>query len=348
MSTHHERAGRVRVGIIGTNWGRMHVGAFREAGADVAALCGQNPERTREVAAREGIPLATTDVRALCAAVDAVVVASPDGLHRAHVEAALAAGRAVLCEKPLTRTEEDALALVTRARTAPRPCAVSFPYRMLPPLRALRDWLKGRTPHQLVITLRNGFASVEGDGSGALMGASGDLGGLSHLLDAALWLTGTEPRWVQASLLGRPVHSAALHVGLSSGAVLVLTHAASPEPGIHGGWSVLGPGWEAGFSGGYVPAAGGWCIAPVRRFEAGGWSDLAPGLQPQPGAREPWAEAHVETARRFLALLSGAPAPEPALATLEEAATVQRVLTAALTSEQEGRRVSLPPLKPSR
>jgi predicted dehydrogenase len=344
----HERAGRVRVGVIGTNWGRMHIGAFREAGADVVALCGQRPEHTREVAAQEGIPLATTDVRALCAAVDAVVVASPDGLHRAHVEAALSADRAVLCEKPLTRTEEDALALVERSRASRRPCAVNFPYRMLPPLRALRDWLAGRTPHQLVITLRNGFAGVEPDGSGALMGASGDLGGMSHLLDAALWLTRTTPRWVQASLLGRPVHSAALHVGLSSGTVLVLTHVACAEPGLHGGWSVLGRGWEAGFSGGYVPSAGGWCVSPVRRFEDGTWSDLAPGLQPQPGAREPWAEAHVETARRFLALLDGGSAPAPALATLEEAATVQRILAAALTSEQEGRRVPLPPLGPTR
>ncbi len=123
----------MRIGVIGTNWGLMHVGAFRAAGAEVAALCGQSPEHTREVAAREGIPLATTNVRELCDAVDAVVVASPDALHREHVEAALEAGRAVLCEKPFTRTEEEALALVARARSSRRPCAVNFPYRMLAP-----------------------------------------------------------------------------------------------------------------------------------------------------------------------------------------------------------------------
>ena len=52
----------VRIGVIGTKWGLMHVGAFRAAGAEVAALCGQNPDNTRAVAAREVIPLATTDV----------------------------------------------------------------------------------------------------------------------------------------------------------------------------------------------------------------------------------------------------------------------------------------------
>ncbi len=336
-----ERRGRVRIGVIGTNWGRMHIGAFREAGAEVAALCGRGVERTREVAAQEGIPLATVDVRELCAAVDAVVVASPDGTHRAHVEAALASGRAVLCEKPLARTAEDALAMVARAHAGGPPSAVNFPYRMLPPLRALRAWLAGRAPHHLVITLRNGFAGLGEDGASDFLGASGDFGGMSHPLDAALWLTGATPEWVQASLRGRPAHSVALHVGLSSGTVLVLTHVSCAEPGIHGGWSLLGAGWEVGFSGGYVPALNGWSLSPVRRFEGGAWSDLAPGLHPQPGAREPWAEAHVETARRFLALLDDAPAAESGLATLEEAATVQRLLAAALTSEREGRRVSL-------
>jgi predicted dehydrogenase len=327
----------VRIGIIGTKWGLMHVGAFRAAGAQVAALCGHGPDRTREVAAREGIPLATTDVRELCAAVDAVVVASPDALHADHVALALDAGRSVLSEKPLTRTAAEARALLSRARAATRPAAVSFPYRMLPSLRALKAWLAERRVEHLVLTLRTGF--VPREDNGPLLGASGDWGGVSHVLDAALWLTGATPVWVQASLTGRPVHTAALHVGLSSGAVLVLTHAACPEPAIHGGWTLLGHGWEAGFSGGYVPSRGGWCVSPVRGFEHGEWRDIAPGLEPQPGALEPWAQAHVEGARRFLGLLRGE--PRDGLATLEDGATVQEVLAAAMVSEEEGRRVRL-------
>ncbi|HYO56109.1 Gfo/Idh/MocA family oxidoreductase [Archangium sp.] len=331
----------MRIGVIGTKWGLMHVGAFRAAGAEVVALCGQHEAQTREVAAREGIPLATTDVRELCAAVDAVVVASPDALHRAHVETALDAGRAVLCEKPLTLTREDAGVLVEKARAAKRPCAVNFPYRMLPPLRALRAWLSQRAAHHLVITVRNHFVPTDALEPGAYVGRSADFGGVSHLLDAALWLTGASPTWVQASLSGRPVHTAALHVGLSSGAVLVLTHAASPEPGLHGGWSLLGEGWEAGFSGGFVPAREGWCVSPVRCFESGRWRDLAPGLEPRPGEREPWAEAHVETARRFLGMLGARPEVDPELASVEDAAKVQRILSAAMASEDGGRRIPL-------
>ncbi|MCY1082498.1 Gfo/Idh/MocA family protein [Archangium lansingense] len=331
----------MRIGVIGTKWGLMHVGAFRAAGAEVVALCGQHAAPTREVAAREGIALATADVRELCAAVDAVVVASPDALHRAHVEAALEAGRAVLCEKPLTLTREDAEALVEKVRRAKRPCAVNFPYRMLPPLRVLRAWLMEHRAHHLVITVRNHFVPKEALEPGAYVGRSADFGGVSHLLDAALWLTGASPTWVKASLSGRPVHTAALQVGLSNGAVLVLTHAACPEPGLHGGWSLLGEDWEVGFSGGFIPVREGWCVSPVRCFESGAWRDLAPGLEPRPGEREPWAEAHVETARRFLGLLRSPPEVEPELATVEEAATVQRILSAAMESEDGGCRILL-------
>jgi predicted dehydrogenase len=331
----------MRIGVVGTKWGLMHVGAFRAAGAEVVALCGKDEAHTREIAAREGIPLATADVRELCAAVDAVVVASPDALHRAHVETALDAGRAVLCEKPLTLTREDAGALLEKARGARRPCAVNFPYRMLPPLRALRAWLSEHAAHHLVITVRTSFVPTEVVEPGAYVGRSADFGGVSHLLDAALWLTGASPTWVQASLSGRPVHTAALHVGLSTGAVLVLTHVASPEPGLHGGWSLLGEGWEAGFSGGFVPAREGWCVSPVRCFESGTWRDLAPGLEPRPGEREPWAQAHVETARRFLGMLGDPPRVDPELATVEEAVTVQHLLSAAMASEEGGRRIRL-------
>src|SRR5690606_1431194 len=146
-------------------------------------------------AAREGIEIATADVPALCRAVDLVVVASPDALHAEHATAALDAGRAVLCEKPMAMSEADAEAIASRARAASRPAFVRFPYRMLAPFSALERWLSDRPVHELVATIPNGF--VDG---GA--GATGDFGGVSHVIDAALWLSGDHPVWVQASLSG--------------------------------------------------------------------------------------------------------------------------------------------------
>lgn len=94
----------IRVGVMGTSWGLMHVGAFRRAGAQVVALLGRDAGKTRRIAVREGIGLATTQLQELLDAVDVVVVATPDRLHHAHVVAALERGRHVLCEKPLAFT----------------------------------------------------------------------------------------------------------------------------------------------------------------------------------------------------------------------------------------------------
>src|SRR4051812_32934797 len=134
----------MRVGIIGTQWGRMHIGAFRAAGGEVVALCGRDSEKTRALAATDGIALATTDARVLCEAADVVVVASPDALHFEHGRLALEAGKQVLCEKPLAASEAEAREL--ERLTAGRRAAVSFPYRQLPPLRALKGWLQQNGP----------------------------------------------------------------------------------------------------------------------------------------------------------------------------------------------------------
>lgn len=329
----------MRIGIIGTRWGLMHVGGFRGAGAEVVALCGKDAVRTRAVAAAEGIGLGTTDPSELFAACDAVVVASPDALHHSHVSAALRAGRPVLCEKPLTFTATESDDLQRRATESGLGCAVNFPYRMLPPVAALYHSLRTRTPvRHAAVTLRSGFLS-RNDTSGSVRGDSGDFGGLSHVLDAALWLIGGRPVRVQAVLSGRPAHSAALHVELHTGAVLGVTHLAAPEPGIWGEWTLIGDDWEAAFAAGYRPALGGWRLGPARLFVQQSWQELTPAITPQPGEREPWAQAHVATARAFMQLLGGA--PRDALASFGDGGRVQHVLDAALRSESAQRRVAI-------
>lgn len=298
----------MRVGVIGTGWGLMHVGAFRAAGAEVVGLCGRDAAKTVAIAAREGIALATTEVRELVDAVDVVVVASADGAHRRHVEAVLGAGRRVLCEKPLALTYEDALAM-TRLDPA---AAMVFPYRLLPTFVAARDWLSGR-PARVIVTVRSGFGWTA---------ESGDLGGTSHVIDAVSWLLQREPVAVRASL-GAGV--SALHVEYA-GAMAIITWLHAPEPGIHGGWSIVGDGVEAGFSAGYVPAAGGWCLGALNAFE-GAWREVHPAVVPG-GGLEPWAAAHHLIARRFV--------DGGELATFADGLRVHAVLEAARVSSERG------------
>lgn len=302
----------VRVGIIGTGWGRMHVGGFRRAGAQVVALCGLDREKTASVARREGIALGTTDLGELFAACDAVVVASPDRMHAEHVRRALEAGKHVLCEKPLAANAADADSLAELAAATKKATAVNFPYRMLKPFEVMRSL--AHAPWGLEVVVRNSFLAA-----GA--GESGDLGGSSHLVDAALWLMRVEPESVVATRADRALR---LIVEAKGGAAVSIVHRPSAEPGIWGSWSMWGDGWELGLSAGFRPELGGWLLEPVRLYEKGAWREAFPGASPKPGVLEPWAQAHVDTARAFLALIAGG--DRGALATFRDGATVQRVL----------------------
>ena len=301
----------MRIGIIGTGWGRMHIGGFRRAGAEVVALCGSTMEKTAALARREGVALATTEVRELCAACDAVVVASPDKLHREHVVAVIEAGRHVLCEKPLATSAAEADSLAALARAAKVRTAVSFPYRMLRPFEVMRAF--AREALGLEIMVRNSFIQPSDE--------SGDFGGASHFVDAALWLMRATPKAVVAQRTARALR---VLIETATGASITIVHRPSAEPGIWGSWSLWGDRWEAGVSAGFRPSLGGWHLEPPRGFHDGTWRDLAPGVSTVPGALEPWAQAHVDTARAFLELIAtGSPG---ALASFDDGAAVQRVL----------------------
>jgi predicted dehydrogenase len=221
--------------------------------------------------------------------------------------------------------------------------AVNFPYRPLPPLQTLAAWLRARGPvRAATVHVRNGFvARGEARSDGEMLGASGDFGGVSHVLDAALWLLDAAPLTVQATLVGRPVHDVGLHLELAGGAVLHLAHVAGVAPGIAGTWHLVGDDWEVRFTGGYEPALGGWQIGPVLAAsrDDNDWHALAAAVSPPAGRREPWAEAHVTTARWLLAAIAGH--DRAALASLADGARVQVILAAAMRSQLEGRRVVL-------
>jgi predicted dehydrogenase len=87
----------------------------------VSVLCSRTSGRAAALAARHGVPVWTTDLAAAVhhPDVEVVVVALPNALHEPAVALAAAAGRAVLCTKPLGRTAAEAqrmCELVERSR----------------------------------------------------------------------------------------------------------------------------------------------------------------------------------------------------------------------------------------
>src|SRR3954447_26167803 len=97
-------AEKVRVGMIGTSWyaDALHLPSLTShPDASVTAICGRNQERAGEMARKFHIPNIYGDYRDLIKSglVDAVVIATPDDLHREMTLAAVDAGLHVVCEK---------------------------------------------------------------------------------------------------------------------------------------------------------------------------------------------------------------------------------------------------------
>jgi len=129
----------VRVAILGAGMiGAVHRRAALLSGAQVVGVLASTPESSRRVAAEWGVPALESldDLAAL--APDVVHVCSPNGLHVEHVEAALAAGAHVICEKPLSVDAADAERLVDAAQAASRVATVPFVYRFHPLVREIR------------------------------------------------------------------------------------------------------------------------------------------------------------------------------------------------------------------
>ena len=97
------------------------VGAIRaQSGHEVLAVASSDAERGRAYAQRHGIASSFESVAALLAhpGVDAVYISTTNELHRVQVLAAAAAGKHVLCEKPLALTLDDAKEMVRACRKA--------------------------------------------------------------------------------------------------------------------------------------------------------------------------------------------------------------------------------------
>ncbi|WP_395146371.1 Gfo/Idh/MocA family protein [Armatimonas sp.] len=100
--------------VIGAGFaGEGHTRALQHCGVEVVGLCGREPEIVRARADTLGISLASNDWRATLEQVrpDIVAIATPAVLRREIIEAAVAQGCHLFCDKPLATTAAEAAAL---------------------------------------------------------------------------------------------------------------------------------------------------------------------------------------------------------------------------------------------
>jgi predicted dehydrogenase len=136
-----EATALTRAAVIGTGFvAGVHVDALRRLGIEVAGVVGSRPERARE----KGLAPVYESVEAMLADdVDVVHVTTPNHLHHPQVKAALAAGRHVVCEKPLAMTSAESSELLELARRSGLVHCTNFNLRFYPLVQQARTLVRG-------------------------------------------------------------------------------------------------------------------------------------------------------------------------------------------------------------
>lgn len=200
------KAGVVGVGFIGV----AHVEALRRLGVDVVGVAGSKPKRARAKAEAANLPRVYESLDAMLddPAVDVVHIASPNYAHADQARAVMAAGKHIVCEKPLALTSEDTADLTARAHQSGLVNAVCFNIRFYPLNHQMHAMIRDGeigTPRFVTGSYLQDWLLLEtdwnwrliDDQAGALR-AVADVG--SHWLDLARFITGTNIVEVMADL----------------------------------------------------------------------------------------------------------------------------------------------------
>jgi predicted dehydrogenase len=189
----------LKAGVVGTGFiGVVHVDALRRLGVEVTGVVGSTPER----AASKGIAPAYESYEALLAdeRVDVVHLTTPNHLHYPQVKEALAAGKHVVCEKPLATTSEESAELLALAEASGLVHCTNFNIRFYPMNQEARARVRAGELGE-VWNVHGGYLQdwlatptdwnwrLEPDKAGELR-AVGDIG--SHWMDLTQWVAGQQ------------------------------------------------------------------------------------------------------------------------------------------------------------
>ena len=109
---------RVRCAVVGTGYFGAELARIIQGQEGSTVVAVQDPEHGKTIAAELGCDSEPT-LSSLCSRpdVDAVIVATPNYLHKEPVLEAAKNGKHVFCEKPIALTTERAQAMIEAART---------------------------------------------------------------------------------------------------------------------------------------------------------------------------------------------------------------------------------------
>lgn len=203
----------LNIGMIGYGFmGKAHSNAYRQAPRlfelpytpVLKAVCARNADKVKPFADTWGYESIETDWRKLLERkdIDAVDICTPNHLHAEIAIAAAAAGKMVLCEKPLAMNAAEGVQMVQAVEKAGVANTVWYNYRRIPAVslakKIIDEGKLGRIFHYRAKFLQDwtinpevpqgGAGTWRLDVTAAGSGVSGDL--LAHCIDTALWLNG--------------------------------------------------------------------------------------------------------------------------------------------------------------
>ena len=204
------------VAVAGTGFiGPVHVEALRRLGHRVVGILGSSPAKSKAAASTLGIPTSYADFAELLAdpAVQVVHLATPNVEHFPQCKLALAAGKHVVCEKPLAMASQQSAELSKLAAESSRIAAVNYNVRFYPLVLEARERVRagqlGNVFHIAGSYLQDWLLypsdfnwRVLAERGGSLR-AIADIG--THWLDTVCFIAGLEVESVCADL--QTVHS---------------------------------------------------------------------------------------------------------------------------------------------
>jgi predicted dehydrogenase len=197
-----------KIAIIGAGgMAAYHTTGFRQAGAEIVALCDVSGAAAQKAAAKYGINRTFTSVAAMFRAlpeIDGVSIIVPNKYHAPLSLQALAAGKHVFCEKPPALNAREMARMAAAAAKARRTLMFNFNNRARPESYAMRDYLAAGTVGrinscQAKWIRRAGIPGFGGWFTTKALSGGGPLIDLLHMVDLGLHFMGyPEPAHVLA------------------------------------------------------------------------------------------------------------------------------------------------------
>ncbi|MFD0712912.1 Gfo/Idh/MocA family protein [Paenibacillus sp. GCM10027626] len=196
---------KIRFAVLGCGViSKFHIeGITRAAEAELVAVCDADERRAHETAARHGVKAYTSYEEMLQRPdIDAVCICTPSGMHAGQTVLAAAAGKHVVCEKPMALRLEDIDTMIAACERAGVYLATIFPRRMSPAARYVKALLEeGRLGK---LSLCAGYVKCYRDqayydsagwrGTWAMDGGGAMMNQGIHTIDLLQWLAGPVER----------------------------------------------------------------------------------------------------------------------------------------------------------